>query len=285
MRLKGKVLQTEYDMKRNFFCFLFLVLLFGACRTPQNFTYFQGIENLTDEQLAKMDQKYVPRICVDDALVIYVTSPEKDNVAAFSPSPFGYYAPGENEIGILATTQNLYTYIVDEFGEINFPVLGRLHVAGMSVNETIRMLEELIWDSAPSAVISVQIVSFKVGILGEVKLPDLYKIKTTRISILELIAYAGDLTIYADRNNVWLIRDNDGKKILVKLDLTDPMIFASPYYYLQQNDMVYVFPNDAQKRNSRMNATDGTRVAIFSALITSVSVLISALLTIRGQNM
>ena len=284
LRFKCNDVFYKSYMKHNFFSALLLIFLFGACRTPQNIAYFQGIDNLTDEQRAAMDQKYVPRICVDDALVIYVTSPERDNVAAFSQPPFGYYTPGENEIGILATTQNLFTYMVDEFGEINFPVFGRIHVAGLSVNETVRMLEKLIWEYAPSAVISVQIVNFIVSILGEVKTPDTYSMKNSRISILDLIAHAGDLTIYADRKNVWLTRDNNGEKIHVRMDLTDPMIFASPYYYLQQNDMVYVLPNDAQKRTSQMSTTDGTRVALLSACISTVSVLISALLTIRGQN-
>jgi len=271
-------------MKFNFCAAVFLILLFGACRTPQNIAYFQGIENLTDEQRALMDQKYVPRICVDDALIIYVTSPERDNVAPFSPAPFGYYMPGENEIGIAATTQNLFTYLVDEAGTINFPVLGRIPVAGLSINETIRLLEELIWETAPSAVISVQVANFKVGIIGEVNTPDLYTIKEARMSILDLIAKAGDLTIYADRKNVWLHRDNNGQKIHVRMDLTDPMIFASPYYYLQQNDMVYVLPNDAQKRSSKVTEVDSTLVALLSACITAVTALITATLTIRGQN-
>ena len=270
-------------MKRIFFSAIFVILLAGACRTPLDIAYFQGIENLTDEQLTAMDQTYVPRICIDDALIIYVTSPERDNVAPFSPAPFGYYMPGENEIGIAATTQNLFTYLVDEFGEINFPILGRIHVAGMSINEMTRKMEERIWETAPSAVVLIQIANFKVSIVGEVKLPDIYSIKTPRISILDLIAYAGDLTIYADRKNVWLHRDNNGKKIHVKMDLTDPMVFASPYYYLQQNDVIYVMPNDAQKRSSRLTTTDTTRVSLLSALIASMSLLFNIIITLSRQ--
>ena len=269
-------------MKRNFFSAIIIIILCGACRTPQNIAYFQGIDQLTDEQLAAMEQTYVPRICIDDALVIYVTSPERDNVAQFSPAPFGYYMPGENEIGIAATTQNLYTYLVDENGEINFPILGRVHVAGLSINETIRLLEQRIWETAPSAVISVQIVNFKVSIVGEVNIPDVYNIKTPRVSILDVIANAGDLTIYADRKNVWLHRDNNGQKIHVKMDLTDPMIFASPYYYLQQNDVIYVMPNDAQKRSSKITTTDQTRVSLLAALISSTSLLITIINQFRN---
>jgi polysaccharide export outer membrane protein len=146
------------------------------------------------------------------------------------------------------------------------------------------MMEKRIWESAPAAVVSVQIANFKVGIFGEVKLANLYTIKTPRISILDLISMAGDLTIMGDRKNVWLFRDNNGEKEQVCMDLTDPAIFASPYYYLQQNDMVYVMPNEAQKRNSRFSNRDNVKISLFSAIVTSLSVISSAILTIRAQN-
>ena len=271
-------------MKRSYLLALLLINLFGSCRTPQNIIYFQDIEYLTEEQKAEMNQQYTPRICIDDALVINVTSPDRESTAPFSPPPVSYYMPGDAEIGISATTQNLFTYLVDEFGEINFPVLGRVHVAGLSINEATRMLEEKIWVQAPNAVVRVQIVNFKVSIIGEVRSPNTYEIKTPRVSILDLIAKAGDLTITADRKNVWLHRDNNGEKIPVRLDLTDPALFASPYYYLQQNDVVYVHPNDAQKRNSQYSNRDNVRLSLYSAIVSSVSLLATIILTIRGQN-
>ena len=271
-------------MKRFFYYGITFILLACSCRTPQNIAYFQGIENLTEEQKAAMTQKYVPVICIDDALIINVTSPDRASTNALSVPPYGFFMPGEAEIGISATTQNLFTYLVDDKGYINFPTLGRVHMAGLSINDAIRKMEELIWKQAPEAVINIQIANFKVGIIGEVKEPEIYHIKSPRISILELIARAGDLTVLADRKNVWLTRDNDGEKIFVHMDLTDPAIFASPYYYLQQNDMVYVMPNNAQKRNSQFSTRDNVRITLYSAIVTSVSVLVSAILTIRGQN-
>ena len=271
-------------MKPVFFIAVCLVFLFGACRTPKDLKYFQGIENLTAEQLAQMNQKYVPRICIDDALIINVTSPDRTTVAQFSPPPFGYYAPGEAEIGISATTQNLFTYLVDDEGNINFPVLGRIHLAGMSVNDAIRLLEARIWETAPSAVVSIQIANFQVSVLGEVKFPDSYNIKTPRLSILDVIAKAGDLTVLANRKNVLLTRYNNGDKVQVIMDLTDPAIFASPYYYLQQNDIIYVSPNAAQHRNAIFSTKDNIRVALYPAIATLVSVVTSAILTVRGQN-
>ena len=271
-------------MKYIFFVAVFFMLVFGSCRTPQNIAYFQGLENISPAQLEAMNQKYVPRICVDDALLIYVTSPDRSTAAPFSVPPYGFYMPGESEIGISATTQNIYTYLVDEYGEINFPVLGRVHLAGLSINEATRKMESLIWETAPTAIVSVQISNFKVSIIGEVNLPETYYIKNSRISILELISRAGDLTVTADRKNIWLHRDNDGEKVHVHFDLTDPMIFASPYYYLQQNDIIYVLPNEAQKQNAVYSLRDATRITLYSAIVTTCSILLSAFLTIRGQN-
>ena len=278
----------QTNMKRILPFGVLIILLAVSCRTPQQIAYFQGLEHLNEEQKTAMNQKYVPRICIDDALIINVTSPDRTSAIQFSPPPWGYSAPGESEIGISATTQNLYTYLVDEFGEINFPELGRIKVVGLSINEATRMLEQMIWETAPKAVVNVQITNFKVGIIGEVMMPEVYHIKTSRISILELIARAGDLTVYGDRKNVWLVRDNNGEKVHVKMDLTDPEIFASPYYYLQQNDMVYVMPNETQKRNATHSLKDNTRAvwygAIATSILTSVSILASALVNIRGQN-
>jgi len=271
-------------MKQILLPFVFLIILLGSCKTPKDISYFQGIENVTEEQRAAMNQKYVPRICIDDYLIINVTSPDRESVAPFSPPPYGIYLPGEAEIGISATTQNLFTYLVDEEGSINFPVLGRVNVAGKTINETIRMMEGLIWEMAPQAVVNVQVANFRVGIVGEVRTPNVYSVKSARISIIDLIAMAGDLTIMADRTNVWLHRDNNGEKVQVRLDLTDPAIFASPYYYLQQNDMVYVNPNDAQKRNSRYSNQDGFKLSVFSIIISTVSLISGSIITVIGQN-
>ncbi|MDR0348164.1 MAG: SLBB domain-containing protein, partial [Tannerella sp.] len=122
-----------------------------------------------------------------------------------------------------------------------------------------------------------------VGIFGEVARSNTYVVKSQRVSILDLIALAGNLNINADRKNVLLIRDNDGSKELVKLDLTDPEIFASPYYYLQQNDMVYVEPNKAQKRNAMFSNENGYRLSVFTAVVSVISLVASSIITIRGQ--
>ncbi len=272
-------------MNRFFFpVFVCFVILLSSCRTPKDISYFQGIDNLTEEQKKAMNQTYNPRICIDDILIINVTSPDRETAAPYNPPPYGYYKPGEAEIGISAETQNLYTYLVDEQGYINFPVLGRVEIAGLTINEANRMMEDMLRSSLPKVLVNIQIANYKVGIFGEVARSNTYTIKSTRVSILDLIALAGNLNINADRKNILLIRDNNGSKELVHMDLTDPAIFASPYYYLQQNDMVYVEPNKAQKRNALYSNENGYRLSIFTAVVSVLSLVASSILTVRGQN-
>ncbi len=265
-------------MKQFFLFSVLLLLLLSSCGTPKEVSYFQGIENLTEEQRAAMTQTYNPRICIDDILIINVTSPDRETAAPYNPPPYGYYLPGESEIGISAETQNIYTYLVDEKGYINFPILGRIHLAGLTINEANRMMEGKIKSAVPNVLVNIQIANFKVSIFGEVQRSNTYKVKGTRISVLDLIALAGNLTISADRTNLLLIRDNNGEKEFVRIDLTNPDLFASPYFYLQQNDMLYVEPNEAQKKDSEYSSEKAYRVSLISVIVSAVSVIASTII-------
>ena len=267
-------------MKRLLFPVLLSVVLLSSCKTPQSITYFQGIENLTMDQMNSIEQAHNPKICIDDVLIINVTSPDRETAAPYNPPPYGIFMPGESEIGISAETQNLYTYLVDDQGEINFPVLGRVKIAGLTINEATRMMEELLKDGLPGGLVNITIANFKVRIIGEVARPNEYSIKNTRISILDLIAMAGDLTIMGDRKNVLLVRDMNGNKEYLKYDLTDPAIFTLPHYYLQQNDVVYVYPNNAQKRNSLYSNEHNFRISFFSLILSSITGTIAATVSI-----
>jgi Periplasmic protein involved in polysaccharide export len=258
-------------MKHTFILLFFVSILLSSCKTPQNIVYFQGMEDLSEQQLQAMNQIHRPKISIDDALVINVTSPTPATAAAYNPPPYAHYMPGEYEIGISAETKNLYTYLVHENGCINFPVLGRVELAGLTINEAIIKMEGLLKDAVPDVLVNIQIANFKIRVIGEVLNPDEYTIKDMRVSILDAIAKAGDLTILGNRQRVWLYRDNNGQKERYLIDLTDPAIFALPYYYLQQNDVVYVEPNASQKRNSLYSEANSFRVTVFSTILTTVA--------------
>ena len=267
-------------MNRKLFPVLLLIVLLSSCKTPQNITYFQGLESLTAEQMASVDQAHNPKICINDYLIINVTSPDRETAAPYNPPPYGIYMPGEAEIGISAETQNLYTYLVDDEGCINFPDLGHIKIAGLTIHEANRMLEGLLKNDLPKGLINISIANFKVRIMGEVVRPNEYPVKNSRITILDLIAMAGDLTIMGDRKNVYLIRDNNGKKEHLKYDLTDPAIFTLPHYYLQQNDVVYIPPNNSQKRNSLYSNEHNFRLSVISMVITAITGSITATVAI-----
>ena len=128
--------------------------------------------------------------------------------------------------------------------------------------------------------VNVQITNYRITVMGEVNRPGTFTIKNDRISILDAFGYVGDLAITANRKNILLIRDNDGQKEFVRMDITDPSLFTSPYFYLRQNDVIYVEPNLAKQRNSRFSQSKQYNITVFSSIISAISVISSMVITI-----
>ena len=227
---------------------LSLVLALGACSVPKDVVYFQGIDSLSPERVEEMSQPYVSRIC-------------------------------QGEVSAVSSAQ-LRTYLVDAEGYINFPVLGRIHVAGQTKQELSTKMQQMIEPYVKDALVNIQIVNYKVTVMGEVARPGAISVKNDRISILDAIGQVGDLTINANRTNILVIRDNNGAKEFGRLDITEPDIFTSPYYYLQQNDVVYVEPNNAKKRNARYSQAQQYSITVFSSILSAISVVTTVILAI-----
>jgi len=138
--------------------------------------------------------------------------------------------------------QNLFGYMVSYDGFIDFPVLGRVAVSGFTLTETRNLLLTMIQPYVKDAVVNVQFLNFKFTILGEVNRPSTYNVPNPRITILEAIGMAGDMNVYANRTNVLVIREVNGQREYGTVDLQSPELFASPYYYLSQNDVIYIEP-------------------------------------------
>ena len=130
------------------------------------------------------------------------------------------------------------------------------------------------------ALVNIQIINYKVTILGEVARPGRLTVPNERISILDALGSVGDLSINANRKNILVVRENHGKKEFARLDITRPDIFTSPYFYLQQNDLVYVEPNNAKKRNSRYSTAQQYSVTVFSSVLSAISVITTVILAI-----
>ena len=244
--------------------FLCLIAFLASCSSPKDVLYLQDIASIKEENI---DKNYEVIIHKDDLLAILVNSKDPELALPFNMPVVTY------QIGAQTTAQQrLLGYLVDQNGDIDFPILGKIHVEGltrMQVTELIKqklMSEDLIKDP----IVTVQFLNFKVSVMGEVTRPGTFDISGDRITLLEALSMAGDLTIYGRRDRVAVIREKDGKRRILYHDLRSSDIFQSPCYYLQQNDIVYVEPNKAKTGQSRINSNNSVGV-----WLSAVSVLAS----------
>lgn len=250
-----------------------LIVSLTSCKTSNQVTYFQDlIQSTSTIEISSQSTNYEAKICPDDELSIFVSSIDPNAVAVFNLPLTSYLTPGETNI---SATPALQTYLVDANGFIEFPVLGKIHVEGKTRSELAENLVEKISTYAKSPLVTVKIQNFKISVLGEVNTPGTKIITNERISILDAIGMAGDLTIYGERSNVLIIRDNSGKKEYHRLDLTSSDMLSSPYYYLQQNDIVYIEPNKARKSNSKYSQSAQFNISVASTIVSAISVLAS----------
>lgn len=255
-------------MKNHVLLISILALLVAtSCASRKDLIYFQdepleeGIATTEPEQLIYK---------TDDILTI--------NVSAFDPEtvkPFNMYTIANNtEILRTNSAQQVQTYLVDYDGFIDFPVLGKIKVAGLTRTEVTALLTERIKEYANDPIVNVRLVNFTVTVLGEVSRPGTFTIQDERVTLLEAIGMANDLTIFGKRNNVLLIREINGKKKFAKIDLTTINAVNSPLYYLQQNDVIYVEPNNARVRSSTYNQNNGVLISAIGTLTTIIAVFI-----------
>ena len=262
-------------MSLKHYLFIALCGIVCSCSAPKDVAYFQGADKLTPEQLSKMgDQTYSNRITNDDLLSITVTAWDPAAVTPFNPPVYAYSQPGDQAV---YASPSMYTYLVDKNGNIKFPVLGEIHVAGLTKSELSAKLEKMISQYVENPLVNVQLLNFKVTLMGDFTRPGTYTVKNDRVSILDAIGLAGDLMISANRKNIMVIRENEGKKEVHRLDITQPDIFASPCYYLRQNDIIYVTPNKTKAKNSDIGSSTSIWISATSILVSLASLLATIL--------
>ncbi len=254
-------------MKLKYYLFAAFCALICSCSVPKDVVYFQGIDTLTSDQLNKMSQSYSNEITYDDLLAISVTAWDPSAVTPFNPPTYAYSQQGEEPV---AASPSLYTYLVDSEGDINFPVLGKIHVVGLTKQQLSEKMEQLISKYVENPLVKVQLLNFKVTLMGEFNRPGTYTIKNDRLTVLDAIGLAGDLPMSANRTNILVIRENDGKKEISRLNLTSPEIFDSPYFFLRQNDVVYVEPIKSKQKS---RSTSSSRISLFSSIIGTLSII------------
>lgn len=252
------------------------VVLTCSCSTPNSITYFQDIEEIPAETWANQ-LEYSPRLRPTDEMAILVNAVDQAAVAAFNKPVPATFTSNSRTINSQPVVQ---TYVVDEQGCIDFPVLGRLKVEGMTADELRDELIAKISQYVADPIVTISMTAFSVSVLGEVMHPGVNYFGNQRATLLEALAMRGDLTLYGDRTNVLLIRENNGRREYHRLDLTKADVINSPYYYLQQNDVIYVSPNDTRRSSARYNSMKQQNLSMISTVVGVVSVLSSLAIAI-----
>ena len=247
--------------------FVFAIILFASCVSKKDIIYFQNDEI---DQL-KVSNSYKTIIKPDDLLNITITALDIEAVRPFNLAAVTYATSSNSAIGV-AQQQS---YLVDTNGEIDFPVLGKLKIGGLTRDETISLLKDkLSPDYIKEPNVNIRIANYKISVMGDVQRPGSYNIPNERITILDALALAGDLNISGQRNNILIIREEQNKKVQYQVDLRSNNVLTSPVYYLQQNDVVYVEPNYARIQSASANSNTSLFISITGLVITIASLLI-----------
>lgn len=232
-------------MNKKVFLLFISAIILGSCASRDKMRYYKGIE-----EAAYADSiSYNPVLKQDDLLSIIVSSPSAEATANFNVASFGVGNTGEAPGASVAQPVYL-SYLIDNQGYIDFPVLGKLKLGGLSRNQAMSLIKGKLRNYIKDPFVTMRILNYKVAVQGEVNKPGVFPITTERITLPEALSMAGDLTIYGKRDNILIIREIDGKKTYNFIDITNADFINSPFYFLTQNDVVYVEPNKVKMNSS-----------------------------------
>ena len=251
---------------------LLSVLMMCSCVSRKQLTYFRTLspDNAKEinEQLSALPE---PTVKINDALIITVTALDPEAVLPYNLPSVSYATPTSSTEPTVASYQY---YTVDAQGCIDFPVLGKLHVEGLTKSEVIRLVQQKLEGQIVDPIVSMRFLNAKVTVLGEVRSPGNYSLNNGRMTLLEALGAAGDITQYGRRDNVLVIRDNRGELEFARVDLSTNDLFASPYFYLQQNDVVVIEPNQARATS---NQSMGLWLSMVGTVASAATVVVSVL--------
>lgn len=246
-----------------------LVFLIFSCKPSKEIIYYQNIDSLkSSDKKNNYEIKFQP----DDLLTIIVSAEDPESAMPFNMSTISVPSMGNNNA---VGQQSLQTYLVDMNGFIDFPVLGKLKVGGLSRSELMKLLETSIGEYIKNPIVNIRLVNFKISIQGEVNTPGIYNVNSDRITLIEALSLAKDLTIYGKRNNILIIREINGEKTSNRIDITKADFINSPFYYLSQNDVIYVEPNKTKINGAAIGTNTGVIISVTSLLITIITLVVS----------
>lgn len=245
--------------------FVYILFFLSSCGSRKNMVYLQN----DSTEINTLYEQYIPKIQKNDILTIVVTAADPKVTVPFNPGSSTTSGSLTQQVDLALRP----TYTVDINGDITLPMLGKVHVVGLTRVEAIGKIRDELNQYIKDPGVNINFNNFRISVLGEVSKPGSFTLPTERVTVLEALGMAGDLTIRGLRRNVLLIREVDGQKTTHRLDLTKESTLNSPYYYLAQNDVIYVEPNRAQVNSSKLGANSNIFISVASLLITVISVL------------
>jgi polysaccharide export outer membrane protein len=247
--------------------FTLIILCFFSCASKNSVLYFQDSNNVNSRRLSYSS----PKIQTNDIINIKVTALNPESVAPYNVD--NGVTPNTSFIEIL----KLQGYLVSKEGNIVFPVIGSINVAGKTISELENYIKKILVDGdhVVDPAVSVRILNSKVTILGEVNKAGTYTITENNITVLQALGYAGDLTINGSRKDVLILREVDGVQVTKRIDLTSTNWFSSDFYYIKQNDVIVVNPNSNKIKSSGFLGSAGAVMSAISLVLTSILIVIS----------
>ncbi|MGV0978726.1 polysaccharide biosynthesis/export family protein [Empedobacter falsenii] len=251
-------------MKNKIFNLLIVIVILtiSSCASKKELVYFQG-----DQQSTTKYEEYIPKIQSSDMLAISVSAADIK-----ATEPFNQQSVYQVNSGM---QNNPYAkvYTVDENGYINYPLIGNVKVGGLTRTEAENELKSKISKYIVNPGVNINFTNFRISVLGEVAKPGNFTIPSERVSILDALGMAGDLTINGVRSNIMVIREQNGQKQTYNVDLTSKEILNSPVYYLAQNDVVYVEPNNAKISSSKFTPNYSLWISVAGVIISVIAVI------------
>jgi polysaccharide export outer membrane protein len=247
------------------------LLFVSSCVSRKNVTYLENVSSAKRSTLENVTTFVEPIIQPDDILAVSINTIDPTSAAVVNQAGATISVSSSSGAGNSSAREEVSGYLVDKNGEIELSLIGRVKVAGLTTFQAKELIRAQASRDLKSPNVSVRFANFKVSVLGEVNRPTAYSLPNEKVSILDVLSLAGDLTIFGRRDNIMVIRDVNGKKEFGRLNLNSTDLFNNPYYFLKQNDVVYVEPNNAKV--TQLNNNTRTTIALAISVI-STAVLI-----------
>ncbi len=252
-------------------CALALVVMTAAsCVTQKQMTYLRDADASQTQAInANFISQSETVLRSGDAITVFITALDQEAVTPYNLPTAVYATPGTDKV---QATPTLQYYIIDANGDVTLPVMGAVHVAGLTSTAAAQAIREKLETQVVSPSVQVRLINAKVSVLGEVNRPGQIALTGERITILDALAAAGDMTVYGKRDNVLITREVNGQIELARVDVGSAALYSSPYYYLQQNDVVYVSPNKVRAISS---ANAGLWLSVVSTALSATTVIVT----------